>query len=381
VERSQDYGHATNGRLGLVNWPGQHVLDRIPSSARLLGATAAAVVLFLFAVQLLGATTTAAAPTLRRLLTSVVVGDSSALGLSWLAAYGLGNGSVVAALALSLFSAGLVSASQLFLMIAGSRLGAAAIVVFIGALDYVQKHRYSLQEGVSMGVLTFLLTHSIYVPVTVIGYLLLPVATRSVGTVSDTPAIDGAAPSVFSGINTGITEAIGPAPAFLLALVLIFGSLQLFDRILGRIETPALRTHLFRHFKRTWLSFGLGLLITTMTTSVAFSLGVIVPLYNRDYVTRAELMPYVLGANIGTLFDALIVALVLPAPVGVTTVLLLLVTATGVTLVALTWYEWYSWAIETVDNHLLEDRRAFVAFVVSLILGPLALVVVPLAVG
>ena len=381
MEQSEDYGHATNGRLPLVNWPGQHVLDRLPSSVQLLGGTTATIVLFLFAVQLLGATTTAAAPTLRRVLTRVVVGDSSALGLSWLAAYGLGNGSVVAALALSLFSAGLVPASQLFLMIAGSRLGAAAIVVFIGALDYLQKHQYSLQEGVSMGLLTFLLTHSIYVPVTVIGYLMLPFATDPVSDFDGIQAVGGGPLSLFSAITDGITGTVGAAPAFLLAVLLLFGSLQLFDRMLGRVETSVMRTYLFRHFKRTWLSFGLGLLITTVTTSVAFSLGVIVPLYNRDYVTRAELMPYVLGANIGTLFDALIVALVLPAPVGVTTVLLLLGIATGVTLVALAGYEWYSWAIETVDNHLLEDRRAFVAFVVSLVLGPLALVVVPLAAG
>nr|WP_282594390.1 sodium:phosphate symporter [Halorientalis brevis] len=346
-----------------------------------MGATATTIFLFLFAVQLLGTTTTAAAPTLRRLLTRIVVGDSSALGLSWLAAYGLGNGSVVAALALSLFSAGLVSTSELLLMVAGSRLGAAAIVVFIGALDYLQKHRYSLQEGVSMGLLAFLLTHSIYVPVTVIGYLLYPIVTdpaRGVGTV---PSLESDSLTIFAAATDVVTETIGAAPAFLLAVAILFGSLQLFDRVLGRIETSVIRTHLFRHFERTWLSFAIGLLITTVTTSVAFSLGVIVPLYNRDYVTREELMPYVLGANIGTLFDALLVAVILANPVGVATVLLLLVTATGVTLLALARYEWYAWAIESIDNVLLEDRRAFVAFVVSLVLGPLALVVVPLAVG
>jgi len=142
-----------------------------------------------------------------------------------------------------------------------------------------------------------------------------------------------------------------------------------------------LRTYLFRYFERTWLSFGLGLLITTVTTSVAFSVGVIVPLYNRGYVERDEIIPYVLGANIGTLFDALLVALVLSTPVGVTTVLLILGLSTGLTIVALLLLDWYVWSITTVDDRLLEDRRAFVAFVVSLLLVPLILVVIPLVIG
>ncbi|MFB6178589.1 MAG: sodium:phosphate symporter [Halorientalis sp.] len=360
---------------------GPRDLGWVPSSLWLLGATAVAVALFLFAVQLLGATTRAAAPTLRRVLTRIVVGEYSALGLSWLAAYGLGNGSVVAALALSLFSGGLVTTSQLFLMVAGSRLGAAAIVVFIGALEYVQKRRFSLQESVSMGLLTFLLTYSIYVPATVIGYLLLPVTTGPVRAVGPVQPIEGGSPPVFAPINSRLIASLGPPAALVLAVVVLFASLQLFDRILSRIDTQVLRAYLFRHFRRRWLSFGLGVLITILTTSVAFSLGVIVPLYNRNYVTRGELMPYVLGANLGTIVDSLVVALVLPTPVGVATVLLLLVVSSAVTLLALAGYEWYASTIERIDTHLRTDRRAFVVFVISLVLGPLTLVVVPLAVG
>jgi len=50
---------------------------------------------------------------------------------------------------------------------------------------------------------------------------------------------------------------------------------------------------------------------------------VIVPLYNRGHIKRNEIMPFVLGANIGTLFDTLIVAIALNTAVGVLTVLAL----------------------------------------------------------
>lgn len=108
-----------NGRPILVNWPEKRSLARISSIFPLVVVTVATVVLFLFAVQLLGTTTNAAAPALRQALTRVVVGGSSALGVSWLAACVVGNGSVVAALALSMYNAGLVPVSQLFFMIAG----------------------------------------------------------------------------------------------------------------------------------------------------------------------------------------------------------------------------------------------------------------------
>lgn len=126
------------------------LLVRLGSSGWLPVVAAATVVLFLFAVQLLGAATDSAAPLLERLLAAVVGGDPSALGLGWVGAYALANGSVVAALALSLFNSDLLSASQLFLMVVGSRLGAAAIVVFVGALDYFHRRGYSFPESVSM---------------------------------------------------------------------------------------------------------------------------------------------------------------------------------------------------------------------------------------
>lgn len=59
------------------------------------------------------------------------------------------------------------------------------------------------------------------------------------------------------------------------ALASLFGSLWLFEEVLERVETGTVRTYLFRYFDRQWLAFSIGLLITAVTTSVAFSLGVV----------------------------------------------------------------------------------------------------------
>jgi len=355
--------------------------DELSSSRLLPIGAAGAVLLFLFAVQLLGTATDAAAPLLEQVFLRVVVGDASALGLSWSGAYALANGSVVAALALSLFTVGIVSAPQLFLMVAGSRLGAAAIVVFIGALDYFQKERYSLQKSVSMGLLTFLLTLSIYLPVTVFGYLALPYLGDPFRAASRGWTVGIQPLGFFDPLTATITNAIGPVLSFLVAVGVLFGSLKLFDRILANVDTATLRKRFFSRLQRTWVSFAIGLLVTGVTTSVAFSLGVIVPLYNRGYVEREELIPYVLGANIGTLIDTLVVAVVLESAVGTAVVLELLAIATLLTLGALLVHDTYSRVIVAIDERLLEDRRVFLAFVLFLLVVPLALLLVPLAVS
>jgi sodium-dependent phosphate cotransporter len=357
------------------------VAGRVASSLYLPVGALGAVLLFLFAVKLLGTATSAAAPALERAFFLVLVSDASALGLGWLGAYVLGNGSVVAALSLSLYTVDVVAPPQLFLMVSGSRLGAAAIVVVIGALDYAQKEHYSLQESVRMGLLTFLLTLSIYLPTTVLGYVALPhvLATfravgrqRSLG-LRPLPVVDAAAAAV--------TTSLGPTLSFLLAVTALLGSLKLFDRLLANVDTATLSRRFFVHLERVWLSFAIGLLVTTVTTSVAFSLGVIVPLYNRGYVERDELVPYVLGANLGTLLDTLMVAVVLGSRVGTAVVVVLMAVATLVTLAALVAIDDYRRLVVAADDRLAEDRLAFVGFVLALVVVPLALGVVPLALG
>lgn len=342
---------------------------------RLLGALGA-VLLFLFAVQLLGAATEAAAGPLERIVRQYVLGDGSALGLSWLSTYALTNGSVVAALSVSLFSAGILDPSQLFLMVAGSRLGGAGIVVLIGALDYVQKRRYSLGEATQLGLLTFLVTLSVFVPGTLLGRWLVPVV--------EPLAWDGSlqlaqvrALSVLRPLTGQFVEWVGTTISLLVAVSLLFLSLTLFDRVLSRVDTNWLRTRFFDRFSNRWLGFVLGVLVTGTTTSVAFSLGVVVPLYNRGYVKRQEIVPYILGANLGTFFDTIVVAVLLDSPTGLLVVLTLVGVGTLWTVGLLIVYDPFSTVLGRAHDRLVGDPRYFVGFLALLIVCPLALIVLP----
>jgi sodium-dependent phosphate cotransporter len=355
-----------------------NALQRLRTSGPLWVGGAVSLGLFLLGVQLLGTVTGAAAAPLEQFFGRYVAGDARALGVSWLATYALTNGSVVAALSVSLFDSGVVTAEQLFLMVAGSRLGAAAIVVLIGALDYFQKQRYSLGKATSLGLLTFILTHSVYLPATVLGYLLLPWSQRLLAGVGRRTEFGVRPLAALEPVTVGVVDVVGVVPGFAVALGLLFVSLTLFDRVLKRVDVTWIRQRFFRRFRNRWAALVLGIVVTGVTTSVAFSLGVIVPLFNRGYLKHREVVPYVLGANIGTLFDTVVVAVVLESPDGVTLVLALLVIGTLVTLAVLLWFPPYLAAVEAVQTRLVEDRRYLLGFLVSLVLVPVALALPPL---
>ncbi|MFC3958982.1 sodium:phosphate symporter [Halovivax cerinus] len=335
------------------------------------------VALFLFAIRLLGGATNALTPSLEGVLDRVIVDGRSALGLSWIASYVVANGSIVAAVSLTLFESALVEPTQLFLMIVGSRLGGAAVVVFIGGFDYVNEEIESLRESMSLGILTVLLTHSIYLPAMVLGFLAMPRIRRADGHGHLFPDFEAPVPDVFSVLTDGLIATVGAGVAFLVAIGCILVSLRSFDHVLDRVDKERLRRRYISTLQDKWLSFGLGLVVTGLTTSVAFSLGVIVPLYNRGHVKRGEIVPFVLGANLGTLVDTLVVAVALNTSVGVLTVLTVLASGTVTSALALAYYAPYSRAIDGVQNRIIGNRSYFLGVLLSLLLVPILLIVLP----
>jgi sodium-dependent phosphate cotransporter len=348
-----------------------------PSVLGRIGAIAAAIVLFLFSIQLLSAATGTFAPVLGPVLDAVVDGGFPAIGTSWLAAYVALNGSVVAAVALSLYAAELVSAGQLFLMVVGSRLGAAGVVVLIGAIDFLSKRQYSLRESTSLGLLTFLVTHTIYVPAAVLGVVLISVSGVDLVSLGGSVAIRLRWFELFAPAAETVVGRVGGPAALLFAFLLVVSSLRLFDWMVSTVDTSGFHSSFFAWLRRPAVSFALGLVLTGVSTSVAFSLGVVVPLYNRGYVARREVVPYIMGASLGTLTDTLFVALALGSNAGLVTVLLVFGTAGVTTVGALLVYDWYLGFVGAVHDCLLADIRSFLLGVGVLLLVPVLLVFLP----
>jgi sodium-dependent phosphate cotransporter len=180
--------------------------------------------------------------------------------------------------------------------------------------------------------------------------------------------------SVFDPVLSLVLDAVGPLAGFVLALAGLVASLSLFDRLFRGLEMARLRERYLTRLGHPGVSFLAGVVLTALTTSVAFSLGVVVPLYNRGFVERAEILPFVLGASVGTLSDTLLAALALGLPEAVLVVVVLLAVGTLLSLAVLAVYRPYARTLGRLHDRIVSDRAVFLAFVVSLVAVPLGLV-------
>lgn len=330
----------------------------------------AALFLFILAIQLMKEGAQAIAPRLQG--TFPVDNMVSTLGLGWLGAYLVLSGSPVAAAALALFAAGATTELQTFTMLTGSRLGAAFIVLLVGFLYAIRSR--NRRESIGMGVLALSMTAAVYIPGMFLGYGILKAgllsgvrwqASAELSTVIDAvwgPMVDLAARTV-------------PGPLlFPLGLAVILASFKLLDQVLPSLDGER-HAEVRQHWlKRPWTMFALGCLAALLTLSVSVALTVLVPLASKGYVDRREAIPYIAGANITTLADTLVAAMILGNPVGVQVVLAEAIAVAVITLLLLAFvYRPLSRGILALDDWIVATTPRLVLFVAGLFLLPGAL--------
>jgi solute carrier family 34 (sodium-dependent phosphate cotransporter) len=330
----------------------------------------AALFLFILAIQLMKKGAEAMAPRLQG--TFPVDNMVSTMGLGWLGAYLVLSGSPVAAASLSLFAAGAISRAQTFTMLTGSRLGAAFIVLLVGFLYAVRSKNRS--ESVGMGVLALSMTAIVYVPGMLLGYGILK-----------TGALDGIRWQASSEVNTVIDAVWGPIVGFAegtlpgpllfpVGLAVILASFKLLDAVLPSLDGDKHAASRGHWLKRPWPMFFLGMLAALLTLSVSVALTILVPLASKGYIDRREALPYIMGANITTLADTLVAAMILGNPIGVQVVLAEAIGVTIVTLLLLGLvYRPLSRAVIGLDDWIVASTPRLVTFVAVLFVLPIGL--------
>lgn len=333
----------------------------------------AAIFLLILAIELMKNGAQAIAPRLQG--TFPVDNMVSTLGLGWLGAYLVLSGSPIAAAALALFAAGALTRAQTFTMLTGSRLGASFIVLLVGFLYAMrQRNRQRRHESIGMGVLALSLTAVVYVPGMFLAYGLLK-------------------SGMFDGINwhasAGLTDTINlvwgpivnlakelvPGPLlFPLGLAVILGSFKLLDTVLPSLDGEKHANHRTHWLRKPWPMFGLGMLAALLTLSVSVALTILVPLASKGYIERKEAIPYIMGANITTLADTLVAAMLLGNPIGVQVVLTEAIGVAIITLVLLAFlYRPLQRLIMALDEWIVRTTPRLVAFVAVLFVMPIAL--------
>lgn len=300
-----------------------------------------------------------------------------ALGFGWSAAYVLLSGSPVAAIAITFFDAGEIDRIAAFAMITGSRLGAAFIVLLLGFF-YVLYRRDPMRD-LRIGLLALIVTASIYLPAFGLGWGVLESSAfdslsgglEGLGGLLDTRPLEQ--------LQEEARDRLPAWAVFLTGLVLIIASFKILDLSLPAMdaengELGRVRSHVYKR----WPMFGLGALITLLTTSVSVSLGLLVPLHDRRIVRPKHVVPYIMGANITTFVDTLVVGMAMERSEAFGIVLVEMAAVTAVSLVIFVFvYERFEGAMLAAVDRITAGRGSLAVFVGALVAIPLALLLLP----
>jgi len=329
-----------------------------------------ALAVFVFALQTLKAGAGGLKPVLQELDAH---GTLNIVGFGWLGSYAVLSGSPVAAIALSLFSRGVLTDTETFAMINGSRMGASFIVLFVGFLYWVRGK--SNPDGLYVGVVALLTAFSLWGPVIPLGQLVLREGWFDGVRFGSPGAVNSIVNVVYDPMVHRMAAHLPRLAMFGVGVGVLLLSFSIFDRVLPNLEQPGPRfERLSQLLHRRYAMFIFGLLVTGMTMSVSLSVTILVPLTLKGYVKRDNIIPYVMGANIATWIDTLFAALLLDAPRAFTIVFVEMITGGAISLFVLVFlYEPYKAAILRLAHLATRDRRGFAVFLCGIFVVPVVL--------
>ena len=337
-----------------------------------LGLFVASLYLFILAITMMKEGARGLVPLLENVFAVSSVPNS--LGFGWLSAYIIMSGSPVAASVLTFFDAGVLDELNTYAMITGSRIGASFIVLFIGFL-YVLRGR-NLASSLSMGLLSLIVTATTYIPSFFIGLFLLRVGWLDDVQLQFGVLLNAVIDGIINPFVALVSDLFPPWAVFLLGLGIILMSFKLFDMCLPQMSLAHSQYgQVSRLIYHPLVMFALGAAITMISMSVSLSLSILVPLSNRGFIRRENVIPYIMGANVTTFVDTLLAAALLDNPNAFTIVLVGMVgiSLVSVAILVVLHRPYRHFTLKFVD-WITANKRNMAMFMVVILVSPIVLI-------
>jgi Na+/phosphate symporter len=304
-----------------------------------------------------------------------VTNPANSLGFGWLFAYIVMSGSPVAAAALTFFDAGVIDKLGTFTMITGSRLGASFIVLFIGFI-YVLRGR-NRSTSLSMGLLSLVVTGTTYIAALAVGVFLLQSGRLDNFQPESGALLTSATDLIFDPVANFFLGFLPRWSLFIVGFVIILISFNLFDKCLPQMSIKESQVgRMSRLVYQPWVMFLLGAGVTLISMSVSVSLSILVPLSQRGFVRRENVVPYIMGANITTFIDTLLASLLLNNPHAFTVVLaeMLSITIVSIIILLLIYRPYQSTMLDFVEIITATNRNLAIFMIIILVVPVILLI-------
>jgi solute carrier family 34 (sodium-dependent phosphate cotransporter) len=273
-----------------------------------------ALVLFLFALDLMISSLQHLGHPIAETILQATFNPFTGLFIGLLITAMLQSSSTTTSLVVALVASDSLSLESAVPIIMGANVGTTitAVIVSLGFINKKKEFRRAVSAG-SYHVFFNLLTVIILFPLEyyygflstlssrIAGYFLSPVGQPVENTVNH----------FWSGFDPVINFLLKsiPSPFVLsvLALILLFGSILIFRKIISdllKATSPETFSRFF--FKNPLKSFGWGLLTTAAIRSSTITTTVVVPIVAKKITTLRQAAPFIMGANVGTTITAFI---------------------------------------------------------------------------
>ncbi len=300
----------------------------------------------------------------------------STLGLGWLGACIVLSGSPVAASSLTLLDGGAIDRYQSFTMLTGSRLGASFVVLVVGFI-YALRRRGGRRAPLSIGIMSLTMTVFAYLPGAALGWLLLRSGRLDGLHLSAPPQLLSVTDTLFGWVIDAAKSVVPGWGLFPLGLGVLLVAFKVFDKVLPDLSGDNIAERNSAWYRKPWAMFALGCAVAFMTLSVSVALTLLVPLVAKGYLKRDEALPYIAGANITTLADTLVAAILLDNPDAARVVLAEVIGVTAWTLVLIgLMYPAVRAAALRIAKETVSSRRRLALFIAVLFAVPLSLVLI-----
>jgi Na+/phosphate symporter len=219
------------------------------------------------------------------------------------------------------------------------------------------------------------MTFLLYLPAAGIGYLLLDRGALDGLGIGTSPSIASVTDVLFGWAVDGARAVVPDVLLFPLGLGVLIAGFWLIDKVMPALSEEQMEHRPHAWYARKWPMFLLGCGVCLLTLSVSVALTVLVPLVAKGYLRRANTLPYIAGANITTLADTLVAAILLGNQDGVRVVLAVTVALIALTLVTLAaFYPLLRRVCLGFAARVLVSPARLAGFVVVLFVVPLTLI-------